>query len=120
MIDYQMKAFELTGTVRQVRGKYEALMADVVTKVKGGKPVFFYAWSPSWVTNALVPGSDVLWLPTPKDALPPDIPNDGSALVKDVEAAPAMPTRAVWPWARGTTTRWRTSSSSPTTRRSGN
>lgn len=95
VIDYQMKEFGLTGTVRQVRGKYEVLMADVVSKVKGGKPVFFYAWSPSWVTNALVPGSDVLWLPTPKDALPPDIPNDGSALVKDVEgcAGDANPCR---------------------------
>ena len=95
VIDYQMKAFELTGTVRQVRGKYEALMADVVTKIKGSKPVFFYAWSPSWVTNALVPGRDVLWLPTPKDALPADIPNDGSALVMDVEgcAGDANPCR---------------------------
>ena len=95
VIDYQMKAFGLTDTVRQVRGKYEALMADVVTKVKSGQPVFFYAWSPSWVTNALVPGKDVVWLPTPKDALPADIPNDGSALVKDVPgcAADANPCR---------------------------
>lgn len=36
------------------------------------------------MTNALKPGSDVVWLPTPQDALPPDVPARGSALVKGV------------------------------------
>ncbi|AVZ17504.1 proline/glycine betaine ABC transporter substrate-binding protein ProX [Pseudomonas aeruginosa] len=85
VIDYQMDKFGLKQNVKQVRGKYEALMADVVGKVRSGKPAFFYAWSPSWMTNSLVPGVDVVWLPTPKDALPPNIPNQGSALVNDVQ-----------------------------------
>lgn len=84
VVDYQLDKFGLKQTVKPIRGKYEALMADVVAKVHNGKPAFFYAWSPSWMTNALKPGSDVVWLPTPQDALPPDVPARGSALVKGV------------------------------------
>lgn len=85
VVNYQLDKFGLRQTVRPVSGKYEALMADVVTRVKDGKPAFFYAWSPSWTTNVLVPGKDVLWLPTPADALPPKVPNHGSAMVSGVE-----------------------------------
>ncbi|MEX3760581.1 glycine betaine/L-proline ABC transporter substrate-binding protein ProX [Paraburkholderia phenoliruptrix] len=84
VVDYQLDKFGLKQTVKPIRGKYEALMADVVAKVRNGKPAFYYAWSPSWMTNALKPGSDVVWLPTPQDALPPDVPARGSALVKGV------------------------------------
>jgi glycine betaine/proline transport system substrate-binding protein len=85
VVDYQLDKFGLKQTVHAVRGKYEALMVDAVTRVKNGKPALFYAWSPSWATNALVPGKDVVWLPTPADALPPNVPNKGTALVKGVE-----------------------------------
>jgi glycine betaine/proline transport system substrate-binding protein len=85
VVDYQLDKFGLKQTVHAVRGKYEALMVDAVTRVKAGKPAFFYAWSPSWATNALVPGKDVVWLPTPADVLPPNVPNKGSALIKGVE-----------------------------------
>lgn len=103
VVDYQLDKFGLKQTVKSVRGKYEALMVEAVTKVKSGKPAFFYAWSPSWVTNALVPGVDVVWLPTPADALPPNVPNKGSALVKNVEgcaggANPCRMAMASWNW----------------------
>ncbi|WP_250520659.1 MULTISPECIES: glycine betaine/L-proline ABC transporter substrate-binding protein ProX [unclassified Caballeronia] len=103
VVDYQLDKFGLKQTVKSVRGKYEALMVEAVTKVKSGKPAFFYAWSPSWVTNALVPGVDVVWLPTPADALPPNVPNKGSALVRNVEgcaggANPCRMAMASWNW----------------------
>ncbi|MDR3400789.1 MAG: glycine betaine/L-proline ABC transporter substrate-binding protein ProX [Pandoraea sp.] len=103
VVDYQLDKFGLKQTVKAVRGKYEALMVEAVTKVKQGKPAFFYAWSPSWVTNALVPGVDVVWLPTPADALPPNVPNKGSALVNNVEgcaggANPCRMAMASWNW----------------------
>lgn len=84
VVDFQLRKFGLQDTVRAVRGKYEALMVDTVARIKQGKPAFFYAWSPSWTVSSLVPGKDVVWLPTPADALPPNVPNAGSALVKDV------------------------------------
>ncbi|RKF48554.1 glycine betaine/L-proline ABC transporter substrate-binding protein ProX [Paraburkholderia fungorum] len=107
VVEYQLDKFGLRQTVHPVRGKYEALMADAVTRVKDGKPALFYAWSPSWMTNVLVPGKDVVWLPTPADALPPNVPNRGSALVNGVEgcAGGANPCRmAMASWNYGSVT----------------
>lgn len=103
VVDYQLDRFGLKETINSVRGKYEALMVEAVARVKRGEPAFFYAWSPSWVNNALVPGKDVVWLPTPFDALPPSVPNNGSALVKGVSgcagaADPCRMAMASWNW----------------------
>lgn len=104
VVDFQLDKFGLKDTVRSVRGKYEALMVETVARVKRGEPAFFYAWSPSWVNNALVPGEDVVWLPTPADALPPSVPNKGSALVNGVKgcaggADPCRMAMSSWNWA---------------------
>lgn len=85
VVDYQIERFGLSGSVRSIRGKYEALMVEAVTRVKRGQPALFYSWSPSWMNKSLVPGRDVVWLPTPFEALPPSVPASGSALVADVE-----------------------------------
>ncbi|GJD49352.1 Glycine betaine-binding periplasmic protein OusX [Methylobacterium crusticola] len=103
VVDFQLGKFGLKDTVRSVRGKYEALMVEAVARVKRGEPALFYAWSPSWVTNALIPGEDVVWLPTPEDALPPNVPNRGSALVSGVKgcaggADPCRMAMASWNW----------------------
>ncbi|SAL83566.1 glycine betaine transporter periplasmic subunit [Caballeronia arvi] len=105
VVNYQLKKFGLTRTVRVVNGKYEALMSDAISRIRSGAPVFFYAWSPSWVTAGLVPGRDVVWLPASEDALPPGMPNTGSALVKGVVgcAGNADPCRmAMASWNGGT------------------
>ncbi|GAB7536856.1 glycine betaine/L-proline ABC transporter substrate-binding protein ProX [Burkholderia sp. 22PA0099] len=103
VVDYQLNRFGLQNTVRAVRGKYEALMVDTVARVRQGKPAFFYAWSPSWTVNALVPGKDVVWLPTPEAALPPNVSNTGSPLVNGVQgcagnADPCRMAMASWNW----------------------
>ena len=59
------------------------------------------------MTNVLVPGKDVVWLPTPADALPSNVPNRGSALVNGVEgcAGGANPCRmAMASWNYGSVT----------------
>ncbi|RVD41143.1 proline/glycine betaine ABC transporter substrate-binding protein ProX [Mesorhizobium sp. M4A.F.Ca.ET.020.02.1.1] len=103
VVDFQLEKFGLKGNVNSVRGKYEALMVEAVARVKRGEPVFFYAWSPSWMNKALVPGKDVVWLPTPFDALPEKVPNKGSALVPGVSgcaggADPCRMAMAAWNW----------------------
>jgi glycine betaine/proline transport system substrate-binding protein len=103
VVDYQLDKFGLKDTVRSVRGKYEALMVEAVARVKRGEPAFFYAWSPSWMNKALVPGEDVVWLPTPFDALPPAVNSKGSPLVKGVSgcagnADPCRMAMASWNW----------------------
>ncbi len=52
----------LKDTVNLVTGEYNVMMADVVTRYKAGKPVFFYAWFPNAATVEVMPGRDVVWL----------------------------------------------------------
>lgn len=103
VVEYQIDKFGLKDTVKSVRGKYEALMVEAVARVRRGEPVFFYAWSPSWMNKALEPGKDVVWLPTPFDALPSTVPSSGSAEVPNVEgcaggANPCRMAMAAWNW----------------------
>lgn len=103
VVEYQLDEFGLKDTISSVRGKYEALMFEVIAREKRGEPVFFYAWIPSWMTNSLVPGKDVVWLPTPFDALPSSVPNAGSALTPGVPgcaggADPCRMAMAAWNW----------------------
>ena len=41
------------------------MMADTISRYKEGKPVFYYTWTPYWVSNELKPGKDVVWLQVP-------------------------------------------------------
>lgn len=70
VVDHQIEAFGLSDTVKSVRAKYEPLMGEVFARHAQGEPVFYYTWSPSFVTERLKPGEDVVWLPIPFDSLP--------------------------------------------------
>jgi glycine betaine/proline transport system substrate-binding protein len=85
VVDYQLDSYGLTPTVRSIKGKYEALMAEAITRVRREEPALFYSWSPSWMNKALVPGRDVVWLPTPYEALPPSVPRTGTAMIANVQ-----------------------------------
>ncbi|WP_134498186.1 glycine betaine/L-proline ABC transporter substrate-binding protein ProX [Microvirga pakistanensis] len=103
VVDFQIEKFGLTDTVRSVRAKYEALMADVFARARRGEPVLYYTWSPSWVVDGLVPGKDVVWLPIPYDALPSGVSNSGGHLVKGVVGCaggqdPCRMTVGSWNW----------------------
>ncbi len=69
-INHQLAAYELTNTVTHNQGNYAAMMADTISRYKEGKPVFYYTWTPYWVSNELKPGKDVVWLQVPFSALP--------------------------------------------------
>jgi glycine betaine/proline transport system substrate-binding protein len=84
VVEFQLDKFGLTGTVRSVRGKYEALMGETFARYRAGEPVLFYGWSPGWVVDTLRPGRDVVWLPTPFEALPPGVVAPKGALVSGV------------------------------------
>ncbi|TAL81780.1 MAG: proline/glycine betaine ABC transporter substrate-binding protein ProX [Candidimonas sp.] len=68
-IEYQLDAYHLRPTVVQNEGSYAALMADVFTRFKEGKPVLYYTWTPYYVSAVLVPGKDVVWLQVPFSAV---------------------------------------------------
>jgi len=84
VVEFQLDKFGLKDTVRSVRGKYEALMGETFARYRAGEPVLFYGWSPGWVVDTLRPGRDVVWLPTPFEALPPGVVAPKGALVSGV------------------------------------
>jgi len=55
-LNEQLKAYGLENTVTHNQGNYSAMIADTITRYKEGKPIFYYTWTPYWVSNVLVPG----------------------------------------------------------------
>ncbi len=84
VVDFQLKAFGLQDTVRSVRGRYELLLGQSIARVKRGEPAIFYTWSPSWVVGTVVPGKDVVWLPSPFSVLPEGVQQVNDPMVKGV------------------------------------
>ncbi|MBY6088918.1 glycine betaine/L-proline ABC transporter substrate-binding protein ProX [Maritimibacter alkaliphilus] len=84
VVDYQLEEFGLGDTVESVRAKYEPLLAETFAQFRQGKPVLYYTWSPSFVTETLVPGKDVVWLPIPYDAAPEGVSVPNGHLVEGV------------------------------------
>lgn len=70
IIEHQLTTFKLRDTVTHQQGSYSALIADTITRYKTGKPVFYYTWTPYWVSAQLKPGKDVVWLEVPFSSLP--------------------------------------------------
>ncbi|WP_024537755.1 glycine betaine/L-proline ABC transporter substrate-binding protein ProX [Comamonas badia] len=70
VIEHQLTAFDLRKTVTHQQGNYSALIADTVARHNAGKPVFYYTWTPYWVSNVMKPGKDVVWLEVPFSSLP--------------------------------------------------
>lgn len=70
VINHQLKTYGLDKTVTHQQGNYAAIIADTITRYKEHKPVFYYTWTPYWVSGELVPGKDVVWLEVPYTALP--------------------------------------------------
>ncbi|MBY4596373.1 glycine betaine/L-proline ABC transporter substrate-binding protein ProX [Ottowia caeni] len=70
LIEAQLTAYKLRDTVQHQQGSYPALMADVISRYKAGRPILYYTWTPYWVSNVLVPGKDVVWLEVPFSAEP--------------------------------------------------
>ncbi|WP_210397743.1 glycine betaine/L-proline ABC transporter substrate-binding protein ProX [Motiliproteus sediminis] len=70
VIEHQLDAFKLRDTVHHNQGQYAAIIADTISRYKAGESVFYYTWTPYWVSGQLVPGRDVVWLEVPFSANP--------------------------------------------------
>ena len=70
VIAHHIEAYGLKNTVEIDQGNYSALMTDVMTRYKQGKPVLYFTWVPSWTNAALKPGQDTIWLNVPFTSLP--------------------------------------------------
>jgi len=72
-INYQLDTLKLGDTIDHNQGAYAAMIADTMARYKTGKPIFFWTWTPYWVTGKLVPGKDIQFLQLKKSTHPKGI-----------------------------------------------
>jgi glycine betaine/proline transport system substrate-binding protein len=70
VIEHHLDAYGLRDVVTHNQGSYSAIIADTITRYNQGDSIFYYTWTPYWVSGVLVPGKDVVWLQVPFSALP--------------------------------------------------
>ncbi len=70
VIEHHLDAYGLRDTVIHNQGSYGAIIADTIARYKQGDSIFYYTWTPYWVSGVLVPGKDVVWLQVPFSSLP--------------------------------------------------
>ncbi|NJL98294.1 MAG: glycine betaine/L-proline ABC transporter substrate-binding protein ProX [Synechococcaceae cyanobacterium SM2_3_2] len=70
VIEHHLDAYELRDAVNHDQGRYDALMADTLTRFEQGDPILYYTWTPYWVSGVLTPGEEVEWLQVPYTDLP--------------------------------------------------
>lgn len=70
VIEHHLDAYGLRDTVVHNQGSYGAIIADTIARYKQGDSIFYYTWTPYWVSGVLVPGKDVVWLQVPFSSLP--------------------------------------------------
>jgi glycine betaine/proline transport system substrate-binding protein len=70
VIENHLDAYGLRDTVTHNQGSYSAIIADTIARYRQGEPIFYYTWTPYWVSGVLVPGKDVVWLQVPFSSLP--------------------------------------------------
>jgi len=70
VIEHQLDTFGLRQTVDHNQGNYSAIIADTIARYNKGGSIFYYTWTPYWVSGVMVPGTDVVWLEVPYSALP--------------------------------------------------
>lgn len=70
VIEHHLDAYKLRDTITHKQGSYAAIIADVISRYKQGRPILYYTWTPYWVSGVLVPGTDVVWLQVPFSSLP--------------------------------------------------
>jgi len=70
VIEHQLDAFELRDRITHKQGQYAAIISDTIARYNDGESVFYYTWTPYWVSGKLVPGKDVVWLEVPFSSNP--------------------------------------------------
>jgi glycine betaine/proline transport system substrate-binding protein len=82
VIEHQMPEYGLDDTVTHNQGSYFALIADTIERYEQDQPIFYYTWTPLWVSGVLVPGEDVVWLEVPYTS----VPDNPDATAEDTSA----------------------------------
>jgi glycine betaine/proline transport system substrate-binding protein len=70
VIEHHLDAYGLRDTVTHNQGSYSAIVADTIARYRNDEPIFYYTWTPYWISGVLVPNKDVIWLQVPFSSLP--------------------------------------------------
>ncbi|MGK0249290.1 MAG: glycine betaine/proline transport system substrate-binding protein [Oleispira sp.] len=70
VIEHQLDTFKLRDRITHKQGQYAAIIADTIVRYNEGQSIFYYTWTPYWVSGKLVPGKDVVWLEVPFSSNP--------------------------------------------------
>ncbi len=72
-IEEHLDAYELRDVVEHDQGSYFAIMADTITRYNEGGSILYYTWTPNWISDVLVPATDVVQIGVPSngDAMDP-------------------------------------------------
>lgn len=65
VIEEHLDTFELRGAIEHDQGSYFAIMADTITRYNEGGAILYYTWTPNWISDVLVPGTDVVQIGVP-------------------------------------------------------
>lgn len=72
VIEHHLDAYELRDAIEHDQGSYFALIADAISRYENGESILYFAWTPHWLGQVLVPGEDVVWLDVPFSSHPND------------------------------------------------
>ena len=80
VIEKHLEVYQLRSTIDHNQDNYFEMIDATIDRVKAGKPVFYYTWTPLWVNGVLVPGKDVQWLSVPASTASGDAVKSGFPL----------------------------------------
>lgn len=66
-IEDHLDAYGLRETIQHDQGSYFAIMADTITRYNEGGAILYYTWTPNWISDVLVPGTDVVQIGVPSE-----------------------------------------------------
>ncbi|MBV0893451.1 glycine betaine/L-proline ABC transporter substrate-binding protein ProX [Paracoccus sp. Z118] len=96
--EHHLDAYDLRDHVNLIKAGYSASMADAVAAYESGEAVFFYAWTPNWTMDELVPGEDAVWIEVATIDLPEHLmPLADAATRAGVAGCVSDPCRLGWP-----------------------
>ncbi|SHJ31140.1 glycine betaine/proline transport system substrate-binding protein [Shimia gijangensis] len=65
VIEGHLDKFDLRDSIHHDQGSYFAIMADTITRYNEGGSIFYYTWTPNWISDVLIPGTDTVQIGVP-------------------------------------------------------
>ena len=67
VIEKHLDDYKLRDAIQHDQGSYFAIMADTITRYREGSAILYYTWTPNWISDVLVPETDVVQVGVPSD-----------------------------------------------------